>query len=329
VLSIVICSQILGQDKIDKEYKVNNGETLDMDLEGVRGDIEVEGWDKDVVKLEGEWTGDCELRIEEITEGVLVFSPCNGNNKISLTAKVPLNFIIILNSSTETTLSNINGELDIKVDSADVNVNKVNGWVDIKSKESRLTITNSSLDGKLSIKGGQLISNLSNIQGSVFLNNSTAKLNKADSGIAIHVMYGGIEIGEVKKRVRATSWDGDIKIGSLNGEIKATTFNGNVILAMIGDSNLGDHDIEIDTHNGNIDVTIPETFSLEFEVLVIDNRDQNRRRKKYTLMSEFDLQIDEKEFGDSYELFATGKTGDGKHKVYINVTNGNVTIKKK
>jgi len=112
----------------------------------------------------------------------------------------------------------------------------------------------------------------------------------------------------------------------LSDKVKHDCIYCQLVLAMTGDSNLGDHDIEIDTHNGNIEVTIPETFSLEFELLVIGS--DHNRRKNYTIKSDFDLKIVEKEWRDSYEIFGTGKIGDGKHKVYINTTNGDIIIKK-
>ena len=53
------------------------------------------------------------------------------------------------------------------------------------------------------------------------------------------------------------------------------------------------------------------------------------RGKKDTIKSDFNLDIEEKERRGSYEVIGSGKIGDGKHRVNISATNGNVVIKKK
>ena len=105
--------------------------------------------------------------------------------------------------------------------------------------------------------------------------------------------------------------------------------NGSVIFTMSGDSNTGDHWIDIETLNEDVEVTIPENFSMSFEIYVTEDNDNSSRKESYTIKSDFNLDIEEKQRRGSYEVIGSGKIGDGKHRVNISATNGNVIIKKK
>ena len=132
---------VMAQDKIDKEFKVNKGQTLELDLKNVKGDIEIVGWDQDIVKLDGDWSGECELRISENSDGVRLYSPCDrDHNRISLTIKVPRNFNIYLQSHTETSVKDLTGEVELNVGNADVDIDNINGRAYINSANGKLSI---------------------------------------------------------------------------------------------------------------------------------------------------------------------------------------------
>lgn len=326
---ITLALSVIAGDKIDKEFKVSKGQTLELDLKNVKGDIEIVGWDQDLVKLDGDWSGACELRISEYNDGVRLYSPCDrDHNRISLIIKVPRNFKIYLQAHTETSVKDLTGEIELNVGNADVDIDNISGRAYINSANGKLSISNSTLDGDLRNVNGRLTVKSSDIAGSVSTINSFMKLNKADDGIRASTINGGIEIEEAKDKVRVRATNGDIEIGSLDGSIRARTTNGSVIFTMIGESNTGDHGIDIETLNGDVEVTIPENFSMSFEIYVTEDNG-SQRKEKYTIKSDFNLNIEEKERRDSYEVIGSGKIGDGKHRVNISATNGNVIIKKK
>lgn len=326
---ITLVLPVMAGDKIAKEFKVKKGQTLELDLKNVKGDIEIVGWDQDLVKLDGDWNGECELEIGENSDGVSLYSPCDRNrNKISLIIKVPRNFKIYLQSHTETLVKDLTGEVELNVGNAAVDIDNITGRAYISSANGKLSISNSTLDGDLINVNGRLIVKSSNISGSVSTVNSFMKLNKADDGIRASTTNGGIEIGEAKNKVSVTATNGNITIGSLDGSIRARTTNGSIIFTTIGDSNTGDHGIDIETLNGDVEVTIPENFSMSFEIYVTEDNG-SPKKGRYTIKSDFNLNIEEKERRDSYEVIGSGKIGDGKHRVNISATNGNVIIKKK
>ncbi len=326
-------------ERINKEFKVKTGDNLKLDLEGVKGEVDIEGWDQDVVKLEGDWIGDCELEIDQSSDQVLVYAPCGSTNynrrdqrrnRINLKVKVPKKFIVDLDSYTETNVSNMDGEVNLGVGNASVDINNVTARADISAANGRINVRNSKLDGGLSNTNGRLTVQSSEVMGDVESTNANMSLDAAPEGLRLASTNGNIRLEEASGTVRAHTTNGNVEVGRLDGDIKARTTNGGVRFEMVGDSDAGDHGIDITTTNGSVEITIPADFDMRFDIHVTAS-DNNRRRERYEIRSDFDLKIEEKDYrgGESYDVYGEGVIGKGTHVVNISTTNGNVIIKKK
>ncbi len=75
LIVFLTCSVAPAKEKINREFKVGSGKELALSLKEIGGNVQIEGWDRDVVKIEGEvsgvdWDDDCELRFKESSTGI-------------------------------------------------------------------------------------------------------------------------------------------------------------------------------------------------------------------------------------------------------------------
>ena len=84
--------------------------------------------------------------------------------------------------------------------------------------------------------------------------------------------------------------------------------------------------------NGDVELFFPENFPMDVSIEIKNDyqgRNRNKYREKYKIVSDYDLEIEEKERRrGNYEIFGRGKVGSGKHQVRINAVNGDVYLKK-
>ncbi len=340
LIVFLTCSVAPAQEKINREFKVGSGKELALNLKEIGGSIQVEGWERDVVKIEGEvsgigWDEDCELRFKESSSGIRVVPYCGYENdgiKVRFNIKVPKKFDLLISTATETRITGIEGYLDLKCGNANVEISDFKGKVDVSTANGRLDILNSKIEGSISNVNGNLTIENSNVEGKVTTTNSSMEINTANSGIKVKSVNGRISIDSAKDFVRANTVNGGIEIAELDGWIDAKTINGHVILNMVGNPEEGRRDIELNTMNGDVELFFPANFPMDVDIEIkndYDGRNRNKYREKYKIVSDYDLEIEEKERRrGNYEIFGRGKVGSGKHRVRINAVNGDVYLKK-
>ncbi len=329
-----------AKEEVNRTFKIGSGKELALSLKEIGGKVHIEGWDRDVVKIEGEvsgvdWDEDCELRFKESSTGIRVVPYCGYDNdeiKVRFNIKVPKKFDLLISTATETIIKGIEGSLDLRCGNANIEIADFKGKVDLSSANGRLDILNSNIEGSISNVNGNLTVKNSNVNGNVNTTNSSMEINTANSGIKVKSVNGRISIDSAKDFVRANTVNGGIEIAELDGWIDAKTVNGHVILNMVGNPAEGKRDIELDTMNGDVELFFPENFPMNVDIEIrndYDGRNRNKYREKYKIISDYDLEIEEKERrrGD-YQVFGRGKVGNGKHRVRINAVNGDVYLRK-
>ena len=363
LISLLILSSNLFAGEIKKEYNASPGGLLETDIK-TGGSIEVTGWNENKVQVIVNFRGskldeDINLQIEESSKGVSinVFAYNNSNSDLEFDVKVPQQYDLDLKTmGGEIQVSNVQGELEGETMGGNVSLRELKGEAKFKTMGGNIDLSDSDVDGKVSTMGGNIMFRdvIGDMDGSTMGGNVTYKNNKsrqgkagkevkistmggnidvaeAMSGADVSTMGGNIDIKKAAEFIKASTMGGNIDISEIDGWVKASTMGGDIEINMTGDPEKGDRDVNISSMGGDIELTLPEGISAEFDVRINYTRNS---RQDYEIKSDFPLNIKEDEDwkyknGDPHkEITASGKTGSGKNKIYINTNNGDITIKK-
>lgn len=121
---------------------------------------------------------------------------------------------------------------------------------------------------------------------------------------------GGISIAEVTGQLRAETHNGGLSLTALAGDVQAETTNGGVKVELAGDSWEG-RGLDVETHNGGVEVSIPEGYSAELETGTVNGR----------VEIDFPVTVQGK-IGRTIET----TLGDGGAPIRVRTKNGGVTI---
>ena len=333
VLIAIPTLAIAGKLEVNESFDVKPGQELSMSFDSVRGDIVIEGWDKDVVEIRGtmrgrDWEEDDRLEFDHGSHGLDItpsYRPRGGDDvDADLTIHVPREFDVRLRAAADARVDGLEGAVEISIANARLELIDVHGEANVSTANGGLEIKDCTLEGDFgSVNGGTKIHE-SKISGEVATVNGGMRVSGASDDLELESVNGGVDIGTAEGNVKANTTNGRIRIKELAGSIQAETVNGSVRFRMIGSPN-GDHSVEIETVNGSVEIEIPENFSLDFD-LEVRNED---RDDDYEIISDFDLDIDEDESRRGrYRIRGKGQIGGGKNTVYIRAKNGDIVLTK-
>ncbi len=254
---------------------------------------------------------------------------------------------------------NIEGDIDFQTMGGGIRVEKVTGFLNLETMGGNITISDSKADGKVSTMGGKILiedvdGNLkgSTMGGKVTYRNVTGRssdgrsdgdelsvnslggaisIDAAPQGASLETNGGEITVRSARKFVRAETLGGDIRIYEIDGWVKAKTLGGDVIVNMVGDPNKGRRDVTIASLGGDIELTVPDGLSMDFDIEIAYTKNA---RRDYEIISDFEIT---EERTDRWEgsgrdkrkfIYGTGQLGGGKNKIEIRTINGNVYIKR-
>lgn len=333
ILLVLPVSASGASQDIDRQFDVKPGQALRLDFDDMRGNIEIEGWDKNRVEINGriggrDWEDGDELEFDQTSSGIDAspsYRPHDDDRiKIDLKIKVPREFDIRMRGNTDTRISNLRGDIEVSIANADLELDDVHGECDISAANGHLDVKDCTLKGDVSNVNGRLTVDNSDLSGEVASVNGGMKVSRAPEGIDVSSVNGSIDVGSAKDHVQVSSVNGSVEIDELYGWLEAETVNGAVRLRMVGNPDTK-RDLDIETLNGNVEIEIPENFSLEFDIEV---RSEDRGAR-YEIISDFDLDIQSEDSRRRrYKVRGKGKIGGGRHKVHIRTTNGDVILKR-
>ena len=365
LLVLSINNLLFSSEKMKKEFNVKSGEQLEIDLD-TGGDIEVTGWDKDIVSItvltEDDDLDDYDIDIEEYSKGVTVNIDYRGrrhshSGDMLISANVPLKFDVELNTmGGDILIKNVDGEFDGQTMGGDLGFIDLKGEMDMSTMGGDIQAENCELDGKVSTMGGEIdfLDVVGDINASTMGGDVTYKnIKKSDSrsdgnevkistmggeitidealfGADVTTMGGDIIIKSAGKFVVAQTMGGDIDVRKLDGGIDANTMGGDIDVVMVGDPDKGDRDVDLSTKGGEIHLTVPEGLSMEFDLKI----EFTRRKGDYNIHCDFPIDIEEPNGKDSSwgshrnYIYGTGKVDGGKHKIRIDTINGDIYIHK-
>ncbi len=363
-LMICLMASLTFAGEIKKEFDVSPGQLLEVDIK-TGGSVHVFGEKQDKVVVTVHHLGsklrdNVWVEIDKSSSGVTVSSGADGNSnsKLRFDISVPEKFDIdVTTMGGEIVVANVEGNLKGETMGGEIALIRLKGEVDFSTMGGDIELKESDVDGKVGTMGGQVLFkdiigdvNGSSMGGNVIYKNVRSRdgkskgkevnistmggqinVDEALSGANVSTMGGDIEVNKAKLYIKANTMGGDIDIKDIDGWVKATTMGGDVDVRMTGDPSKGKRDVEISSMSGDIELTLPDGISADFDIRITYTRNS---RKNYEIDSDFPLTIEEDEEwsysnGDPRKrIDGTGKSGNGKNKIKVSTINGNIIIKR-
>ncbi|MCF8243312.1 MAG: hypothetical protein K9J16_18195 [Melioribacteraceae bacterium] len=355
----------LKMQPYEKEFDVQPGEELVIDLE-TGADIEVEGWDKNVVSVVYNVTGPdadkISVEIERTSSGVEITSRRSSHkNNIqtdeSVTVKVPRVFDLEFSTmGGYVKLTGIEGELEGTTMGGEFILEDLKGNLSLTTMGGDISLTDSDVDGKVKTMGGDImiddiIGNVdaSSMGGDIIHRNvmrrngdvagdevsistmgGNVEVDEAEHGAKVKTMGGDIKVKTVKKFLDASTMGGDIKVMSLDGKADVSTMGGDIEMTVTG-SSFDESDIKMKSMGGTVELYVPSNFSMDVQIEI---RYDKRHSEDAVVVSDYEFKEEtrdaEKDWGKSTKILkASGSFNGGKNKVYIKTVNDKVVLKTK
>ena len=249
-----------AQSSVDEVKKAEDDGYVRVKL--VRGEVNVEGWDRSEVSVEGSLDEAMEKFIFDVkgSETVVAVQLPNRldrwccDRETDLTIKVPKNSDVLISlTSAEASVKNVHGGLEI---------GGVSGELRVEDVSNRIRITNISgevflrkADGRVRVKtiSGDIVANdikgpgvFNSVSGSIIVSNVNDELD-------LESVSGDIEVTESQvSAVRANTVSGDVELEADlhdGAVIETDTMSGSVRLALGGKM---DADFDLETSSGRI-----------------------------------------------------------------------------
>ena len=152
----------------------------------------------------------------------------------------------------------------------------------------------------------------------------------APHGASVETNGGSIEINRAAGYVKAGTLGGNIYINEIDGWVKASTNGGDIEVTVTGAPDDGEHNVDISSLGGDIELTVPKNFSMDVDIALAYTRNSHGGYKIY---SDFEITQDESSRWDRSEgtprkyIYGEGKINGGKNRVRIATINGDIYIK--
>lgn len=157
--------------------------------------------------------------------------------------------------------------------------------------------------------------------------NTTIDLHTAGGNVEMELMDGDIEAStsggdidmeEIRGTAKVWTSAGSITATAILGALDARTSAGDIVVEKIWERALEDHEIDLTTSVGDIDLTLPRGFSARFSLRTISPGG----RPSEAIVSDFPLDIT----ASRSVARASGTNGDGKFLVQLEASIGGITI---
>jgi len=131
--------------------------------------------------------------------------------------------------------------------------------------------------------------------------------------LTLNTRNGGISISDFRGQAKLRTTNGGVSLNSVNGDIRGETRNGGLTINLTGDhwDGMG---LDVETHNGGINMTMPEHYSAALETATVNGR----------ISIDFPVTVSGR---IGRELTTT--LGSGGARVRAVTTNGGVTIRRR
>ena len=234
--ALVLCLlPSLPSEARDIEERFKTGSNARLDLSNVSGDIQVFGWDRDEVLIEGELADNAEMELDQVDRRVTIkVVKKKGSRRMGSTElRVQVPF------TSELSLYGVSADIDVEDVRGTQRIEVVSGDIDVRGFDDDLRIR--SVNGDVVLRG-----------------------RLSPGLITVVSVSGDIDVREVAGQIEITSISGNMRI--VGGEFSRARLNstsGNVefVGAIATDGRLG-----IENLSGEIDIDLLDDDGLDVDI---------------------------------------------------------------
>ncbi|MHB8930916.1 MAG: DUF4097 family beta strand repeat-containing protein [Melioribacteraceae bacterium] len=335
-----------GDKEIKKEFKVNSGGKVTIDLK-TGADIEIKGWNKDllsvVASIEDDKDNPIEFEFNQSGNNVEITSKYTHKNKhnhssAKLTLQVPQKYNIDFTTmGGDVDIKSVEGELEGKTMGGALILSNLKGNLNLTTMGGEISLKNSEVDGSVKTMGGEVL--VENVKGDVNASSMGGKvrqinvegknksigkevnistmggeleIDKAPNGAKLRTMGGDINVNSVGKFLDAETMGGNIEAKEVDGWIKAKTMGGDVNVKMVGNPKDGNRDVKLTSMGGDITLVVPSGLSMEIDVEIAYTKNSHKNFEDCKIVSDFKIDEQrttewERKNGNSERKYVYGK----------------------
>lgn len=367
LMILLMLFTVFSQETIRKEFKVQKGQTLDLDMRA-GGNVNITGWENERLAVTVHFKK-CspdvwDIRFNETPDGIEAEideknQKTNRDAQVDIDIRVPVQFDLKLRIiGGNIGITNVEGDMTGKTLGGNLELRQLKGTIDLKTTGGDITLKDSELGGKLKSIGGRVlfedvIGDVEGVStgGNVIHRNVRKResepngntvrisslggdinINDAPEGADVRTTGGSIRIKSAAKFVKAVTTGGDIIINAVDGYVKAVTTGGDIDITMTGGTGKKKRDVTLISTAGDITLTVPEDLSMDMDIELAYTINT---KKKYKIVSDFALNIEETGTRESRDqsnprktIYGKSKIAGGEHKIRIKTVNGNIYLKK-
>lgn len=274
LFSLLVSGVTIAGEKVDETLKVKGD--ISVEIEHINGNVNIEGWDRDEVKVVGELDDRAEEFIFEERNGRVIIEVkmpkykknWNSSKKgDDLDIKVPLNSYV--------RYSGVNASVDILSLNKGLQANTVNGSVDARNIQGKIVLESVNGDIEALNLDGDL--NLETVNGRIRERNSTG------SELNLSSVNGDIESSSRIADITTETVNGSIELElDKVDKLEMSSVNGTIEVSM----HLMDRgSVEGSTVSGEIEIQVQKDVSAKFDIQAhaggkIVNRISNHKVEK-------------------------------------------------
>jgi len=363
LIGLLLIASVSFAADIEREFEVAKGDRLTVNLKS-GGSLEIQGWDKDQASIEVDFVrcdpDDFDFEMFTTSSGLKIISDYNrhvNRSNIDVRIMLPREFNLrVKTSGGSIDINDIEGSIRGSTGGGSLNLQNLDGEIDLSTGGGRITVRDSRLDGEVTTGGGRVL--VENVEGDfdarsgggnvvfknvttpdrdyppglVHIRNAGGKIDVDDApnGADVNTGGGDIYIRSAGEFAIASTGGGDITIEEVDGWVKASTGAGDIEVTMVGDPDNGDRDVTLLTGLGDIELVVPKSLSMDIDIELAYTK---RSSGRYKIKSDFDINEERTDEWD-YDrgtpvkyIYGDATIGDGKNRIKIRTTNGNVTIR--
>jgi DUF4097 and DUF4098 domain-containing protein YvlB len=273
----------LGSDRVryeapKQEQRVETGDQVALSLHHRHGDIEIDSWSEDAVRLEYQkivWAEDeatAQRIASEIEVQVESGEPIEGRTPVRIKTVYPENWQLwqgrrkakvnywlkvphethleLKNRHGNVSVQNLRGAVEIENAHGNVDAQEIGGTTQINAQHSNLSVHTIGAELKLDAVHGHIDAGA--IGGSVHLRGAhgNVSLSNVAGGVDVDRAHGNLEISDVRGDLTLNHRHGHAEAHQVNGVIWVDKRHGRIALKGVRDT------FHIDSHHSGVDVEI-------------------------------------------------------------------------
>ncbi|MCX6136379.1 MAG: hypothetical protein NTV54_02660 [Ignavibacteriales bacterium] len=364
-LTMISFLQLQAASSQTKSFKATKGGALSVSVSG--GDVTIVPWDKDEVfmKVDGidsDDVKDLEMSQSGNTVTLKFESHWSHSSDMRFEVSVPRQFDVSLRTAGGDIrfTGSLAGKVHASTAGGNIDVKGIDGPVTLKTSGGNIEAENMSGQTTIKTSGGNIELGTLGAEAEVATSGGNISVKSAGKSLKVNTSGGNISIGDVGGELKASTAGGnvevrnvsggatlktsggDVSLQSASGAVVARTSGGNIELEHVagtadaktsgGDVKAGiiprgDGRSSLTSSGGSLELLIPSNASATIEAKITLRGNWFQRDDKYDVTSDFPATEKKNEKGE-HLIYAKYVLNGGGEKIFLETTNGNISIKK-